>query len=290
MIRIRLFQEDIVEIHGSWYDPSNPVVCYDGALRQDLFKRMCEEADTADLVLVLGTSLSGLNSDRVAVKPAARSLQGRALGTVIVNLQQTIHDGETTIRIFGETDKVLTEVIKHAGLRMPEVVPEAAVEHKALVPYDRAGNRVTGNKMWLNLKKGEKIKLNPSHNCQAARQPVYMHIGAKQPHVYRGRVRQPGPGEGTVLRYSSRQGGWEIQVEGVTMLLGSWWIEAARRGGPTSLPVVNINPVMEGEECPGSPRKMPGENLSPRKAPPQSPESRKTSTQSTGSSISTSSR
>ena len=33
-------QEDIVEIHGSWYDPSNPVVCYDGNLRQDLFSEV----------------------------------------------------------------------------------------------------------------------------------------------------------------------------------------------------------------------------------------------------------
>ena len=33
-------QEDIIEIHGSWYDPSNPVVCYDGNLRDDLFKKV----------------------------------------------------------------------------------------------------------------------------------------------------------------------------------------------------------------------------------------------------------
>merc|ERR1719240_1276325 len=52
-------QEDINEIHGSWYDPSNPVVLYSGSLRGDLFKDMKRWADTADLVLVLGTSLSG---------------------------------------------------------------------------------------------------------------------------------------------------------------------------------------------------------------------------------------
>ena len=42
-------------MHGSWYDPSNPVVCYDGQLRSDLFSRLKREADTADLVLVIGT-------------------------------------------------------------------------------------------------------------------------------------------------------------------------------------------------------------------------------------------
>ena len=29
---------------------------------------------------------------------------------------------------------------------------------------------------------------------------------------YRGSVRQPGPGEGTVVRFSPKQGGWELQV------------------------------------------------------------------------------
>ena len=33
-------QEDIIEIHGSWYDPSNPVVCYDGSLKTDLFTKV----------------------------------------------------------------------------------------------------------------------------------------------------------------------------------------------------------------------------------------------------------
>ena len=36
-------------------NPSNPVVCYDGQLRSDLFSRLKREADTADLVLVIGT-------------------------------------------------------------------------------------------------------------------------------------------------------------------------------------------------------------------------------------------
>ena len=32
-------QENLIEIHGSWYDPSNPVVCYDGSLRSDLYDK-----------------------------------------------------------------------------------------------------------------------------------------------------------------------------------------------------------------------------------------------------------
>merc|ERR1712168_1669481 len=71
-------QEDIVEIHGSWYDPSNPVVCYDGNLKQEYFQKMKEAADTADLVVVLGTSLSGLNADRVAKEIPARKIPGHS--------------------------------------------------------------------------------------------------------------------------------------------------------------------------------------------------------------------
>ena len=33
-----------------------------------------------------------------------------------------------------------------------------------------------------------------------------------------------------------------FQIEGVTLLLGGWWLEAARRGGPDTLPVINRNP------------------------------------------------
>ena len=73
------------QIHGSWFDPSNPVVRYSGTLRDDLYlsmqvlllitdqklnpncksKHMKACAKKADLVLVIGTSLSGLASDCV---------------------------------------------------------------------------------------------------------------------------------------------------------------------------------------------------------------------------------
>ena len=33
-----------------------------------------------------------------------------------------------------------------------------------------------------------------------------------------------------------------LQVEGVSMLLGVWWMEAARRGGPGLIPLVNRSP------------------------------------------------
>ena len=35
-------QEKINEIHGAWYDPSNPVVQFGGNLRTDLFNWMTD--------------------------------------------------------------------------------------------------------------------------------------------------------------------------------------------------------------------------------------------------------
>ena len=50
-------QEDIVEIHGSWFDPSNPVVRPPESIREDLWGRLSQSASSADLCLVMGSSL-----------------------------------------------------------------------------------------------------------------------------------------------------------------------------------------------------------------------------------------
>jgi len=118
-------QESINEIHGSWFDPSNPVVLYSGSLKKDCYPWMRRDADTADLVIVVGTSLGGLNADQVATKTAHRSTKdmdwcehgtGGALGSVIINLQQTEQDGNATLRMFGTTDEILPRVLVKLGL------------------------------------------------------------------------------------------------------------------------------------------------------------------------------
>ena len=38
--------------------------------------------------------------------------------------------------------------------------------------------------------------------------------------------------------------GWEIEIEGVTLLLGGWWLDTSERGGMEMIPVVNIDPTM----------------------------------------------
>merc|ERR1711907_810932 len=246
-------QERINEIHGSWFDPANPVVLYSGQLKGDAYPWMRHDAETADLVIVVGTSLGGLNADQVALKTAKRSMRnmpwapdgsGGALGTVMINLQQTEQDGKASLRIFGKSDDVLAKLDKQLKVeqhvaRAPAVFKQEA---RVLVPYDREGRRSETAKMWLDLRDGAEVKLTEGHNVQGAQQPLYMHIGASGTKKVNGRF--PGPGHGKVMRRDDLRVSYELQIEGVRMTLGQWWIEAAKRGGPPTLPVVNLHPEM----------------------------------------------
>mmetsp|Transcript_36383 Transcript_36383/g.67738 ORF Transcript_36383/g.67738 Transcript_36383/m.67738 type:complete len:663 (+) Transcript_36383:67-2055(+) len=310
-------QERINEIHGSWYDPSNPVVKYSGTLHSKSYPWMREDADTADLCLVLGTSLGGLNADQVATKAADRTLQhpapppgtlapgawissrrgkglvthvgektlqvrfrigdedseeeddrlaeavtvsrderfklipsvGGGLGTVIMNLQQTAQDGRMTLRLFGKSDDILRMLLPELGFGLSIVKPPMwPKQDRALVPYDHNGQRLqtgSGRRMWLDLRKGQAVRITPGHNIQGAQQPCYMHIGAKKPIVVNGETRQPGVGNGTVLNRCNTSCSFVLQIEGAQMRLGIWWFESAMRGGVPHLPVVNQNPSFE---------------------------------------------
>lgn len=296
-------QEHINEIHGSWFDPSNPVVLYSGSLKGDCYPWMRQDANTADLVIVVGTSLGGLNADQVAIKTANRSRKdqpwrpdgsGGALGTVMINLQQTEQDGKASLRMFGTTDTILPRVLEKLALAEVSVCkcgskfcreqngymyrtgvnttdthqwdlslkgidgvfrkaerPSFCSDRVALVPYDREGNLSRTAKMHLNLSNGMRVKLTDGHNVQGAGQPHYMHIGATEPYTrpdaYGGKTVQPGPGNGYVHSYNEENAAYNVSIEGVMMELGVWWLEAAKRGELTTLPVVNIEPVMENE-------------------------------------------
>ena len=50
-------QEGIIELFGSWFDPSNPAVKQGGSIREDLWQRAVRQSEEADLCLVIGTSL-----------------------------------------------------------------------------------------------------------------------------------------------------------------------------------------------------------------------------------------
>jgi len=127
------------EIHGAWFDPSNPVVQFSGKLRSDLFKEMLEWENKADLCITLGTSLSGMNADRCANTPAKKSLKGEALGTVLINIQKTNLDAKCVIRIWAKIDDAFKILAKELDLEIKEQKVPTFDSHKFIVPYDIKG-------------------------------------------------------------------------------------------------------------------------------------------------------
>merc|ERR1719321_947466 len=92
-----------------------------GTLREDLIKTMLDWEEKVDLCLALGTSMVGMNADRMAVAPAQRAKRGTAgaLGTVIVSLQQTQYDSIASLRIFATIDQVMQMLAAELGLTVP---------------------------------------------------------------------------------------------------------------------------------------------------------------------------
>merc|ERR1712232_1430966 len=243
-------QEDINEIHGSWYDPSNPVVLYSGSLRDELYRDMQNWAKTADLVLVLGTSLSGLNADQCVTKTAGRSLPNRSgkvssLGSVIISPQRTPEDGEVSLRLFATADEVMEALAKEfkfqARLDPQHRRARFSSELCVKVPYDKNGKRSDKVQTWWDLSPGSKLTVSTHNNIEGAQQPSYLHI---TPEV----VGEALPLNERTCYISIRFGGGPT-----TMQLGVWWIDAALRGGVDYLPVVNVGAVEEPQRRCASP-------------------------------------
>ncbi|UJR33568.1 hypothetical protein I4U23_021006 [Adineta vaga] len=110
-------QEKLNEIHGSWFDKKNPVVLMEDTLRPDLHKWMLEWSERSDLVLVMGSSMCGMEADVIATRVAERE---GTLGLIIINLQKTPHDHLAKIRIFASCDKAMELLAKKMKLRIPK--------------------------------------------------------------------------------------------------------------------------------------------------------------------------
>jgi len=233
-------QEEINEVHGSWFDPSNPVVKYSGCLRGDLFEDMETQADTADLVIVLGTSLTGLNADQCVTKTAVRSRAGRALGSVIISPQKTGQDGKASLRIFAKADDVMLALAKEFGFGPRSIGRSRGVkcsadlfpkQSKVLVPYDKDGRRSTTVQTYWDLSPGQSVRISSFNNLSGACQPQDEKISDKT--------------LGTVTGRDQRSCSISLNIGGVNKRMGIWWLETAMRGGVEYLPVVNANAVEE---------------------------------------------
>eukprot|EP00005_Dracoamoeba_jomungandri_P000031 CAMPEP_0174250988 /NCGR_PEP_ID=MMETSP0439-20130205/968_1 /TAXON_ID=0 /ORGANISM="Stereomyxa ramosa, Strain Chinc5" /LENGTH=530 /DNA_ID=CAMNT_0015331191 /DNA_START=42 /DNA_END=1631 /DNA_ORIENTATION=- len=218
-------QHALNEIHGAWFDPSNPVVPMDGSLRGDLFKWMAKEENKTDLCLTMGTSLCGMNADRMVKTPSVKYIkQGKGLGSVIIGFQRTQMDKYATLRIFASIDEVMLLLALEMNLPVstkpykPDIPESARVgrkKHTFIVPYDNAGNLSQKETTVWDLTPGKKIKLT-----------------AGPGKGFEGEMtRTPDSEEGRYCSYtcsfpSTREGptlGWGKHY----YALGTWFVEAA---------------------------------------------------------------
>jgi len=59
--------------------------------------------------------MSGMNADRMAYTPADKAIDGKAIGTVIVNLQKTPMDEVSTLRIWAKLDDAFRLLVENLG-------------------------------------------------------------------------------------------------------------------------------------------------------------------------------
>jgi len=241
-------QGAVNEIHGAFFDPSNP-----GGfeLRGDLVEDMFEWAAQTDLCLALGTSLSGLNADRMARTPAEKysperiaSGPGRGvqrkrtfgclgsgrdvrrretLGLVIVSVQETQLDKLATLRIFALLDDVMQLLAEELQLPaapcLPPACPSEVPDVFSGLPYNAAGQFCPSVSSNLDLRLGTPIKITKGNfkGCLGV-------VAGKNPEGH------------YLLKVTMDVGGGACIGE--DLLLGSWWLREAKNGLISTLPVV----------------------------------------------------
>ena len=202
-------QSGLTEIHGSWFDPSNLVVTFDGDLRADLIENLEKWELKCDLCLCMGTSLSGMAADSIAEKADV---------LVIVNLQKTEMDDSAAVRIFADLDAVNKMVVKKLGVRVstkPYSFKIPKLQRSCNVyycPYDCKGKRIKkcskAKRMRWDLRKGQQVT--------ALHGDLKGVVGTVVDDY----------GEGYYKMKFIDQGSREMMIH----VMGPWWIEAAIRG------------------------------------------------------------
>lgn len=229
-------QTHLNEIHGSLHDPANPIVPYEGTLRDDLYEWMQRSAEQADLCLALGSSLSGFNADQVAQCAADRSC------LVIVNLQQTPYDGDSKLRIFAKLDTVFEMLARELGIQervqcTPHqfVVPADAKngEDRYLLPFDGSSGdalTATGSDSYCEW------DLRPGKLVRVTGGPYSGDIGRVIEKNHLGDYR---------IRFEESMHETFGKRRPFSLWLGHWWPMTAANGGAIvpdgRIPVVNLS-------------------------------------------------
>mmetsp|Transcript_5247 Transcript_5247/g.8655 ORF Transcript_5247/g.8655 Transcript_5247/m.8655 type:complete len:527 (+) Transcript_5247:280-1860(+) len=240
-------QHCLNEIHGAWYDPSNPVVAMNGNLREDLFADLLAWEQRADLTLALGTSMCGMNSDRVFTTVANKGRQAstkkqysKSLGGVIINMQQTQFDHLACLRIYADLDVAMGMLLEEMSMADQKAKIDATMSSRNIsdhflqadtqtgstdttdvlrVPYDDSGKRSSSQSL-LDVRVGSTLRLTGG--------------------PYEG-------DEGEVLG-RNREGHLRVQFRHLVgrtrrpfeTVLGSWWLQAAVRGEVAQMPIVSV--------------------------------------------------
>eukprot|EP00927_Polykrikos_kofoidii_P053589 TRINITY_DN48195_c0_g1_i1.p1 TRINITY_DN48195_c0_g1~~TRINITY_DN48195_c0_g1_i1.p1 ORF type:complete len:586 (-),score=92.10 TRINITY_DN48195_c0_g1_i1:104-1810(-) len=227
------------EIHGGWFDPSNPVVKMSGNLRSDLYSDLLKCERKADLVLVVGTSLSGMNSDRLVSTCASRAKRSvpsdPVFGSIIVALQRTSHDSDSSLRLFATTDDVFALLAEELALTVrdmsenisfpvpPEHLPFGPQTPVFSVPYDESGMPLAAEegqqRRWLDLRDNSSLVVTVGKD--KGRRLVV--LGTNEDGHYRLGLIFGDLGKWCDVR-----------------LLGSWWPAAAVAGELHQLPIVSV--------------------------------------------------
>jgi len=244
-------QEACNEIHGAWFDPSNPVVPMEGTLRSENFSQLQKWASKAELVLAIGTSLCGMSADCVVEETSKRfsslmkhqfrsnnnnnniELSNPCFGSVIIGFQRTQYDEKSSVRIFSDIDKFSRLLAKELGLTIPSTIPQFKVKNKYVVrpnvykvPYDAKGE------FTKNRNSMQEWNLNVGASVEVTSGPGKGFVGTIDSHHRdRIRVRLPAQREGSRLFGSC----WQ------TYTLGKFWINSAVEGRIARLPIVNTN-------------------------------------------------
>jgi len=265
-------QHAINEIHGAWYDPSNPVVKMSGQLRGDLFQELLDWEETSHLCITVGTSLSGMNADRLVESCGERALARAKVGglnaalggSVIVGFQCTRLDHVASLRIYSTIDKVFTALMAEMGI---EPARKMFSLTKALMMTESLTNgHIAGDDIFdifgYNARTGECITNNVETRSKTQRSFILdLREGARV-------VIASGPHKGAIgeVITKTRQGDYRIRFqvsiasssssksdnkssmteEGLKKMtsapwntvLGAWWVLGALTGEVPYLPVV----------------------------------------------------
>jgi len=234
-------QECINEIHGAWFDPSNPVVPMSGKLRTDLCEWLETATDEAELCMAIGTSMCGMTADDVFCATAKRHLRhGKGQGGIIIGLQQTQYDNIARLRIYSRIDEVLSLLLEELKITIPPCGPykpnvpkEAVVKTLCYkVPYDREGN-LTKNKSRMIV-----WDLNPNTKHTLTDGPGK---------GFEGTIRNLEGGNFKVVLPIQRQGSRDFGTGVRAYTLGAWWIETCVNGRWPKLPMVNVDAQLQSE-------------------------------------------